>query len=433
MQLVEDVAVLKPRYYPYITVAAAVFLTLAPTTILFIFSDSDAVDREVDEQIAMTDHAMASPESRASLTHGNANIHEPLAPSEHRPSAVREDSTAAVERSAKSGTNDRTSESRIRIARSESLTTSVDADPTDSLSMSVAASDAAMRLSSGSVETRKEQPVPEVSLEPEVTKPAEAVIAQAPSTKTADSEILIMPGAVEPKNSKQQGDSVTDLNAIVPPVVRADHKTVTGHPFFGPSSASHVVPSAASTAVAATAPTATKIGGTEEGGTDGRKNRDGAGGNRRRSKSSEKAGSSSVSTMEKPASPAEGASARGVTLDPGSLIEDVMVQTPLETHPVNRVENVLAMTHARGWPVALIRSDIPGDDWWVQQMVGIQGNAFTARVNFGNEHSLSGGSYSMIFVFLDSAEEVRRFRIAKQFKELPEGTRRSREFHYVRN
>lgn len=39
----------------------------------------------------------------------------------------------------------------------------------------------------------------------------------------------------------------------------------------------------------------------------------------------------------------------------------------------------------------------------------------------------------MVIVFLDSPDEVRRFQIAKQFKDIPEGTRRSRGFHYIRN
>ena len=97
-----------------------------------------------------------------------------------------------------------------------------------------------------------------------------------------------------------------------------------------------------------------------------------------------------------------------------------------------RMENVVGVTQAKGWPVALFRSDLPDHEWWVQQMVGIRGNAFAARVNFGNEYSISGSVYHLVFVFLDSPDEVRRFRIAKQFKKLPEGIRHTREFTFVR-
>ncbi|MEZ6122735.1 MAG: hypothetical protein R3C49_06100 [Planctomycetaceae bacterium] len=117
---------------------------------------------------------------------------------------------------------------------------------------------------------------------------------------------------------------------------------------------------------------------------------------------------------------------------PTAVIEDVILQQPLENRRVSKVENVMAVTRAKGWPIALVKSDLPDDHWWVQQMVGISGNAFAARVNFGNDDSIPGSVYHLVIVFLDSADEVRRFRIAKQFRELPEGTRQSRVFTFVR-
>lgn len=117
---------------------------------------------------------------------------------------------------------------------------------------------------------------------------------------------------------------------------------------------------------------------------------------------------------------------------PVAIEEEVILQQPLESRMVSRMENVVAVTRAQGWPVALVKSDLPDDQWWVQQMVGIRGNAFAARVNFGNERSIRGSVYHLVFVFLDSPDEVRRFRIAKQFKELPEGVRRSRQYTFTR-
>ncbi|MEZ6132116.1 MAG: hypothetical protein R3C59_25935 [Planctomycetaceae bacterium] len=114
------------------------------------------------------------------------------------------------------------------------------------------------------------------------------------------------------------------------------------------------------------------------------------------------------------------------------VLEEVILQQPLESRRVNQVESVVAVTRAKGWPIALVRSDLPDDYWWVQQMVGIRGNAFAARVNFGNNESIPGSVYHLVIVFLDSPDEVRRFRIAKQFKDLPEGVRHSREYTFVR-
>lgn len=122
----------------------------------------------------------------------------------------------------------------------------------------------------------------------------------------------------------------------------------------------------------------------------------------------------------------------GFGVSPEAMVEQVILQQPLESRMVSRMENVVAVTKAQGWPIALVRSDLPDDYWWVQQMVGIRGNAFAARVNFGNEHSIRGSVYHLTFVFLDSPDEVRRFRIAKQFKELPEGIRRSRKYTFTR-
>ena len=156
----------------------------------------------------------------------------------------------------------------------------------------------------------------------------------------------------------------------------------------------------------------------------------------RRSKSEEKKSAEAVSDLANadPALPVDPPRAgTKSSFDNDALLEEVVIQTPVESALVGRVENVVAMTRAGGWPIALIRSDLPDDVWWVQQVVGIQGNSFAARVNFGNEFTLSGSAFSMVIVFLDSPDEVRRFRIAKQFKDIPEGVRHSREFHYIRN
>ena len=118
--------------------------------------------------------------------------------------------------------------------------------------------------------------------------------------------------------------------------------------------------------------------------------------------------------------------------EPKNPIVDIIIQQPSERRPVNKVENLIATTQQPGWPIALVRSDIPDDVWWVQQMVGIRNRSFASRVNFGNDNSIPGSVYHLTIVFLDSADEARRFRIAKQFKEIPEGLRRSREFTFVR-
>ncbi len=57
----------------------------------------------------------------------------------------------------------------------------------------------------------------------------------------------------------------------------------------------------------------------------------------------------------------------GFGTNAATVLEDVILQQPLENRPVGRVENVVAVTRAKGWPIALVRSDLPDDFWWVQQ------------------------------------------------------------------
>ncbi len=124
--------------------------------------------------------------------------------------------------------------------------------------------------------------------------------------------------------------------------------------------------------------------------------------------------------------------APGLGEETPAQVVDIILQQPLESRPVSKIENLVAVTRTTGFPIALVRSGLPDDHWWVQQMVGARGNAFAGRVNFGNEDSIPGSTYHLVIVFLDSPDEVRRFRIAKQFRKLPEGIRRSREFTFVR-
>jgi hypothetical protein len=108
------------------------------------------------------------------------------------------------------------------------------------------------------------------------------------------------------------------------------------------------------------------------------------------------------------------------------------VARPRAGSAVDRTVDLVAVTKAPGWPVVLIRSDIEGDCWWVQRVVARRGQYIAARVNFGNEDSLSGDQFQLAFLLLDSQHEAVRFQTARQFKELPEGIRRSQVFRYVR-
>lgn len=111
---------------------------------------------------------------------------------------------------------------------------------------------------------------------------------------------------------------------------------------------------------------------------------------------------------------------------------DIRVMRPEPGNIVSRYEDMIATTKEFGWPVVLVRSEIEGDSWWVQQIVTRQGNMIAARVNFGNNDTISGHGFEVVVLLLDSSAEAVRFRTAREFKEIPPGVRRSRLFQYVR-
>jgi hypothetical protein len=111
---------------------------------------------------------------------------------------------------------------------------------------------------------------------------------------------------------------------------------------------------------------------------------------------------------------------------------DIRVMRPEPGNIVSRYEDMIATTKEFGWPVVLVRSEIEGDSWWVQQIVTRQGNIIAARVNFGNNDTISGHGFEVVVLLLDSSAEAVRFRTAREFKEIPPGVRRSRLLQYVR-
>lgn len=109
----------------------------------------------------------------------------------------------------------------------------------------------------------------------------------------------------------------------------------------------------------------------------------------------------------------------------------IEIGSPREGATVGRVERLYAYTNVPGWPVVLVSSSQDDDSWWAQPVVGRHAHQIGAKVHFGNDESFSGSSFRLVILLLDSEEEAVRFRTARQFKEIPRGIKRSREFRYV--
>ena len=380
---------MKRKHYPIVTVAIATLLTVTPLLLLSLSLNRSSTDSDI-----------ASVGSRDDNLRSSVTV---------QPTASKAPVSASTERKVTAVFADR------------SMTP---AAPLTAEQLAAPARPESKQLSSRLPEVSVA--IPSVApLGNDVPEPADAVISDL-------SEIPLAPELV-PAKFPQAGPVVADMGMIeLPkqPDAGASYYEATGHlalrtkPQVLDSLASH-------TESPAPAMEPQRVADADEVASEkSRKSKS------RSSKSEEKKSAEAVSDLvsSDPESPVDvPRTFIKAKADKDELVEEVVIQTPVESALVGRVENVVAMTRAKGWPIALIRSDLPDDVWWVQQVVGIQGNSFAARVNFGNEYSVSGSAFSMVIVFLDSPDEVRRFRIAKQFKDIPEGVRHSREFHYIRN
>ncbi|MBM81047.1 MAG: hypothetical protein CMJ78_10695 [Planctomycetaceae bacterium] len=115
----------------------------------------------------------------------------------------------------------------------------------------------------------------------------------------------------------------------------------------------------------------------------------------------------------------------------GPKFIDLTITTPKEG-PVRRVEGMVARTRSKGWPVAVIRSELPDSPWWVQRTTFFQPPYFKIHLRFGNEDTTGGTRYRLVVLMLDTVEEATRFMTADQITAIPEGLRRSRELNFIR-
>lgn len=112
-------------------------------------------------------------------------------------------------------------------------------------------------------------------------------------------------------------------------------------------------------------------------------------------------------------------------------VVEILLQTPMDGMTVNRVEQLYAQSRSPGWPVVLVRSSFDDEEWWAQPIGGRRGTQIMSRVHFGNDRTPRGSAFSMVILLLDGYEEAVRFRTARRFTKIPKGIRRSREFMFV--
>jgi hypothetical protein len=145
--------------------------------------------------------------------------------------------------------------------------------------------------------------------------------------------------------------------------------------------------------------------------------------------------SSGVSTVTGPNTTAKSSasiSPTPTTIEPSASVVDVRMLSHPDGSLVDRVSDMVIQTAAQGWPVVLVRSGLKDETWWAQQSIARRGQQIACRVHFGNQQSVAASHFRLVVLFLDTSEEAVRFRSAREFKEIPKGIRRSKEFRFIR-
>ena len=133
----------------------------------------------------------------------------------------------------------------------------------------------------------------------------------------------------------------------------------------------------------------------------------------------------------RPSSRSRRSTSKSSKTDSGPKFVDLTVSVPKEG-VVRRVEGMVAKTRSKGFPVAVIRSELPDSPWWVQKTTFFQPPYFKIHLRFGNEDTESQTRYRLVILMLETREEATRFMTADQITAIPEGMRRTRELNYVR-
>jgi len=99
---------------------------------------------------------------------------------------------------------------------------------------------------------------------------------------------------------------------------------------------------------------------------------------------------------------------------------------PKRNDRVGREVEVFGKLLIPGRPVVLVRADLPGCLWWVQDSVEpIDAKSFKTRVRFGSETTPDGGRFLVSVVLLRNNQDLERFKPGAAIDEVPWDMRRS--------
>lgn len=102
---------------------------------------------------------------------------------------------------------------------------------------------------------------------------------------------------------------------------------------------------------------------------------------------------------------------------------------PRQDSTVAPQSEVTGKVLTRGWPIVLVRADLPECLWWAQEWAEPTSATgyFKAKVRFGNDKSKDGSRFRVVVVIAKSEEDARRYKPGASFKRIPEDLPKSTE------
>lgn len=88
---------------------------------------------------------------------------------------------------------------------------------------------------------------------------------------------------------------------------------------------------------------------------------------------------------------------------------------------VGRVQEVEGNVNAPGMPIVFIKSGLPTEPWWVQNLPTPTGpKQFKVRLLFGNEKSAPGSQFHVVTVLMPKGAKLQDYKVGTQHHSLPE-------------
>ena len=87
---------------------------------------------------------------------------------------------------------------------------------------------------------------------------------------------------------------------------------------------------------------------------------------------------------------------------------------------VGRTQDVVTTVTDSGLPMIVVKSDLPNEPWWVQNVPRSTGpKQFGVRLIFGNERTPPGSKFHVVALLLPNAASAAQYHVGQQLTELP--------------